>query len=226
MSYELRESALAGRLTLEQVHDALDAADELARTNGVEPDQKTYWRDEWLADVNQAFGVWWPRDAPQEYAAPMLDSMLRMYWHPMNEGRTFMQDLEARAVRCSTWLEQNSRSAAAPNESDVERRRRLTRERVRRHRQRHTGEAPAADPVVDALRAELAEERAKAELLLAPLRAEVGELHARMMEAAARKREIEYAAREHIKWLEGRLADAKRAASEDAAPELGGGEDQ
>lgn len=78
---------------------------------------------------------WWPKDAPAHMQAPTLETLAQtILYTPPLEPITFATALNTLAANVVVWLESEKRNVANPNESKDERRKRLNRERVGRHR--------------------------------------------------------------------------------------------
>jgi hypothetical protein len=110
-------------------------------------DPEEFWQ---LGDLERyrAARAWWPRDAPPQCALPTLRELCMTI--AGGAGTTplpFMSALTILWERCVRWLADEGRNLEDPNESKEERRRRLGREAVRRHRELSRAQAtnPAAD---------------------------------------------------------------------------------
>jgi hypothetical protein len=108
-----------------------------------------FWREGDLGRYNAA-SAWWPTDAPPNCQLPSLRELCMTI--AGGAGTTPMPFMSAVTViwqRCVQWLESEGRSTVHPNETKDERRRRLGREAVARHRALNatSGGNPDADRV-------------------------------------------------------------------------------
>jgi hypothetical protein len=107
---------------------------EMTEHGGIALPLDHFWQADAL-DQYRAAAAWWPTDAPQNCALPTLRELCLHV--AGSAGATLlpaMAVLRLMADRAVHWLQSEGRSAAAPNETPEDRRRRLSRERVRRHR--------------------------------------------------------------------------------------------
>lgn len=104
-----------------------------ALANGlVLPDLDLFVTDAMLLQYWQAVD-WWPRDL-HGHPCPTLSELAMQAPHmPGGTALTLEQLLVARGTRCAAALREAKMSVVNPNESKAERRRRLNRERQRRH---------------------------------------------------------------------------------------------
>lgn len=86
---------------------------------------------------------WWPKDAPNNYAAPTLYQLLQDLRHN-GVSLSFADSLAWYVERIKEWMRVHKFNVDNPNETKGEREARLNRERVARHRVRHSPEA--SDP--------------------------------------------------------------------------------
>lgn len=99
----------------------------------------------------------WPKAVPmRQLQAPTLDSMVSdLRIHPGQEPFTFAQRLDWAHDNILRWMEQNKVDPNNPNETKDERKARLNREAVKRHRQRNAiakSEDPMEQQLTDAVR--------------------------------------------------------------------------
>jgi hypothetical protein len=122
---------------------------EMVELGGVAMPLDQFWGPADLPTYRQAAG-WWPVDAPQSCALPTLRELCLHVAGPA--GATLLPAARVLALmgeRCVKWLEEEGRNIADPNESAEDRRRRLGREAVARHRAltREAASNPSADRV-------------------------------------------------------------------------------
>lgn len=91
---------------------------------------------------------WWPADVPAQYHMPTL-SILLQSMRIVGEPESFAQALERNVERIKAWMPSARINPDNPNESKAEREARLNRERVARHRLRHSKETD--DPQLNEL---------------------------------------------------------------------------
>jgi len=118
--------------------DALDYATEWsavgAAAGGVPMPLDQFWAAGDL-DRYRAAAAWWPADAPPRWQLAPLGTMLQGIVNaPGAEPWSFVRRLTHQWQRCREWLVAEGRDPALPNEDPAERRRRLGRESVARHR--------------------------------------------------------------------------------------------
>lgn len=134
--------------TVQWVHFAQCVVDwdTYLRNEGVTdlPNPSTWTQPGDLQDYSNVVS-WWPNDAPASHAMPTLHRLLQHY----RSDATFGHALDWYVERAKAWMLANKRDPSNPNETKAEREARLNRERVARHRLRHT--EGSDDPELDAL---------------------------------------------------------------------------
>lgn len=134
-------SELAERLNSTSTPDQSDvlAYLEQRRTRAAEQGLRVWEVDDFIRDGDlgqyQQARAWWPEDASGMLACPPLTMLLDgVATGPMLEPQTFVERLMDRTNQVVAWLEAQGRDPRYVNEAPDERRRRLNRERVARHR--------------------------------------------------------------------------------------------
>lgn len=135
---EYMEALDAPDVTEEQIMLALvERINEMASHGASFLDPETFFRPGDL-DKYRAAAAWWPKDAPPICLLPSLRELcMTIAGGAGTQPIPFADALTLLWTRCVEWLGTEDRSTVHPNETPTERKHRLNRERVRRHRSLH-----------------------------------------------------------------------------------------
>lgn len=181
-------------ITLQDICICIEAAQEVCSQEGWTRDIATFWQDSDLQHLNDA-RRWWRREKLPDFA-----QIIYTYGHPMNDEQTFLSLLTKMANGHAMWLAQQGIDTTNPNETKEDRKARLNRERVNRHRalkREESNQPPASPEKSEALAAAIEavrQLRKDRDVAMAPFEEAAREAHAKLVEVGRMRRE------EEVRW--------------------------